>query len=118
MKFAVIITLKKDVLDPQGKVIQQTLQSMNMFIGGLFDRLFELNDNLTEVLFNEPQAAKTYTSLYLTVNRQSRIKEAYNKYSRLFVLQITLLLNTTHQAANPQNHLIKVPKLLIFQIID
>ncbi len=30
MKFAVIITLKKDVLDPQGKVIQQTLQNMNM----------------------------------------------------------------------------------------
>ncbi len=28
MKFAVIITLKKDVLDPQGKVIQQTLQGM------------------------------------------------------------------------------------------
>ena len=30
MKFAVIITLEKDVLDPQGKVIQQTLHSMNM----------------------------------------------------------------------------------------
>ena len=30
MKFAVIITLKKDVLDPQGKVIQQTLQSMGI----------------------------------------------------------------------------------------
>ncbi len=28
MKLAVIITLKKDVLDPQGKVIEQTLQSM------------------------------------------------------------------------------------------
>ena len=28
MKFAVIITLKKDVLDPQGKVIKQTLQGM------------------------------------------------------------------------------------------
>ena len=28
MKFAVIITLKKDVLDPQGKVIQQTLNGM------------------------------------------------------------------------------------------
>ena len=28
MKISVIITLKKDVLDPQGKVIQQTLQSM------------------------------------------------------------------------------------------
>ncbi len=30
MKFAVIITLKKDVLDPQGKVIEQTLQSMGI----------------------------------------------------------------------------------------
>ena len=30
MKFSVIITLKKDVLDPQGKVIQQTLQSMGV----------------------------------------------------------------------------------------
>ena len=28
MKFAVIITLKKDVLDPQGKVVEQTLQNM------------------------------------------------------------------------------------------
>ena len=28
MKFAVIITLKKDVLDPQGKVVEHTLQSM------------------------------------------------------------------------------------------
>tara|TARA_A100001011_G_C14057795_1_gene734788 strand:- start:354 stop:596 length:243 start_codon:yes stop_codon:yes gene_type:complete len=30
LKFAVIITLKKDVLDPQGKVVQQTLQSMGI----------------------------------------------------------------------------------------
>ena len=30
MKFAVIITLKKDVLDPQGKVIQQTLQGIGI----------------------------------------------------------------------------------------
>ena len=28
MKISVIITLKKDVLDPQGKVIHQTLSSM------------------------------------------------------------------------------------------
>ena len=28
MKVAVTITLKKDVLDPQGKVIEQTLQGM------------------------------------------------------------------------------------------
>ena len=30
MKFAVIITLKKDVLDPQGKVIKQTLEGMGV----------------------------------------------------------------------------------------
>ena len=30
MKFSVIVTLKKDVLDPQGKVVQNTLQSMGM----------------------------------------------------------------------------------------
>ena len=30
MKFSVKVTLKKDVLDPQGKVIQQTLQNMGM----------------------------------------------------------------------------------------
>ena len=28
MKVSIIITLKKDVLDPQGKVIQQTLNGM------------------------------------------------------------------------------------------
>jgi len=30
LKFSVKITLKKDVLDPQGKVVQQTLQNMGM----------------------------------------------------------------------------------------
>ena len=30
MKFSVKVTLKKDVLDPQGKVVQQTLQSMGL----------------------------------------------------------------------------------------
>ena len=30
MKFAVTVTLKKDVLDPQGKVVSQTLKSMGM----------------------------------------------------------------------------------------
>jgi phosphoribosylformylglycinamidine synthase len=30
LKLAVIITLKKDVLDPQGKVIEQTLQNMGV----------------------------------------------------------------------------------------
>ena len=36
MKISVIITLKKDVLDPQGKVIQQTLDGMG------FDNLNEV----------------------------------------------------------------------------
>ena len=30
MKFSIKITLKKDVIDPQGKVVQQTLQNMGM----------------------------------------------------------------------------------------
>ena len=30
MKFSVTVTLKPDVLDPQGKVVQQTLQHMGM----------------------------------------------------------------------------------------
>ena len=30
MKFSVKVTLKKDVLDPQGKVVHQTLQHMGM----------------------------------------------------------------------------------------
>ena len=30
MKFSITVTLKKDVLDPQGKVIENTLVSMGM----------------------------------------------------------------------------------------
>ena len=30
MKFAVTVTLKKDVLDPQGKVVENTLKNMGM----------------------------------------------------------------------------------------
>ena len=30
MKFSVKVTLKKDVLDPQGKVVHQTLHNMGM----------------------------------------------------------------------------------------
>ncbi len=30
MKFAVTVTLKRDVLDPQGKVVEQTLINMGM----------------------------------------------------------------------------------------
>ena len=55
MKISAIITLKKDVLDPQGKVIQQTLNGMG------FDdvnevrqgKYFEIN-----VKEDDPQKAK------------------------------------------------------------
>ena len=30
MKFSIIVTLKKDVLDPQGKVVQNTLTDLGM----------------------------------------------------------------------------------------
>ena len=30
MKFSVIVTLKKDVLDPQGKIVKNTLYNMGM----------------------------------------------------------------------------------------
>ena len=30
MKFSITVTLKKDVLDPQGKVVKNTLQNLGM----------------------------------------------------------------------------------------
>ena len=49
MKFSVTVTLKENVLDPQGKVVQNTLQSLGMDNlksirqGNYFE--IELNDN-------------------------------------------------------------------------
>ena len=49
MKFSVTVTLKKDVLDPQGKVVQNTLKNLGMDNlksirqGKYFE--IELNDN-------------------------------------------------------------------------
>ena len=49
MKISAIVTLKKDVLDPQGKVVSQTLKDMgydniiNVRQGKFFD--IELNEN-------------------------------------------------------------------------
>ncbi|MDA9172579.1 phosphoribosylformylglycinamidine synthase subunit PurS [Candidatus Pelagibacter sp.] len=45
MKISVIITLKKDVLDPQGKVIHQTLDGMgfNDIIEVRQGKYFEIN---------------------------------------------------------------------------
>ncbi|MDC0517561.1 phosphoribosylformylglycinamidine synthase subunit PurS [Candidatus Pelagibacter sp.] len=55
MKISAIITLKKDVLDPQGKVIQQTLDGMgfNNISEVRQGKYFEIN-----VKENDPQKAK------------------------------------------------------------
>ena len=50
MKFSVTVTLKKDVLDPQGKVVQNTL--VNMGMNNLKSirqgKYFEINTNLED----------------------------------------------------------------------
>ena len=50
MKFAITVTLKKDVLDPQGKVVQQTLQNMGMdsLINVRQGKYFEIELNETK----------------------------------------------------------------------
>ena len=55
MKISVIITLKKDVLDPQGKVIHQTLDSMG------FDHVNEVRQGKyfeIDTKENDPKKAK------------------------------------------------------------
>ena len=55
MKISVIITLKKDVLDPQGKVIHQTLDGMG------FDDINEVRQGKyfeIETKENDPKKAK------------------------------------------------------------
>ena len=55
MKISVIITLKKDVLDPQGKVIHQTLDGMG------FDDLNEVRQGKyfeIDTKENDPKKAK------------------------------------------------------------
>jgi len=60
LKISVIVTLKKDVLDPQGKVVQQTLENMghkkikNVRQGKYFEIDLDENDkNESEKIINE-----------------------------------------------------------------
>ena len=50
MKFAVTVTLKKDVLDPQGKVVSQTLKNMgyNDVTNVRQGKYFEIELNATD----------------------------------------------------------------------
>ena len=55
MKISVVITLKKDVLDPQGKVIHQTLDGMS------FDDINEVRQGKyfeIDMRENDPKKAK------------------------------------------------------------
>ena len=58
MKFSIKVTLKKDVLDPQGKVVQQTLQNMGM------DKLKSLRQGkYFEVEINENNESKAKSKI-------------------------------------------------------
>ena len=60
LKFSIKVTLKKDVLDPQGKVVEQTLQNMGMDTlkslrqGKYFE--IEVNENNESKAKNKVQA--------------------------------------------------------------
>ena len=55
MKISAIITLKKDVLDPQGKVIHQTLEDMNF---KNIDEVRQVKYFEIDVKENDPKKAK------------------------------------------------------------
>ena len=58
MKISVIITLKQDVLDPQGKVINQTLNGMG------FDKINEVRQGkYFEININEQDEKKAKTQV-------------------------------------------------------
>ena len=59
LKFSVTVTLKKDVLDPQGKVVQNTLQNLGM-------------DNLTNIRQGK------YFEIELDDNDQNKAEKKVN----------------------------------------
>ena len=65
MKVSVIITLKKDVLDPQGKVIHQTLDSMGFEgINGVRQgKYFEINTKENDKIKAEEEVEKMCNKL-------------------------------------------------------
>ena len=79
MKFSVTVTLKKDVLDPQGKVVQNTLINMgmknlqNLRQGKHFEIEIEENDqNVAEKKIDE-MCKKLLVNLIIEDYKISRI---------------------------------------------
>ena len=78
LKFSVTVTLKKDVLDPQGKVVQQTLQNMGMNTlktlrqGKYFE--IDINENSEELAKNKiEEMCKTFSNLIIEDFKISKI---------------------------------------------
>ena len=68
MKFAVTVTLKKDVLDPQGKVVGQTLKNM-----GIKNLNQVRQGKFFEIDMNEKDSAKA----------ESQVKEICEKWLKI-----------------------------------
>ena len=79
MKFSIKVTLKEDVLDPQGKVIQQTLQNMgvkslkNLRQGKYFEIEVEENDETKAKNEIEDMCKKLLVNLIIEDFKISRI---------------------------------------------
>ena len=80
LKFSIKVTLKKDVLDPQGKVVEQTLQNMgmntlkNLRQGKYFE--LEINENNEEKAKNkiEDMCKKLLVNLIIEDFEISKVK--------------------------------------------
>ena len=80
MKFSVTVTLKKDVLDPQGKVVQNTLQNLgmnnlkNIRQGKYFE--IDLNENSEKVAISkiEEMCKKLLVNLIIEDFKINKIK--------------------------------------------
>jgi phosphoribosylformylglycinamidine synthase PurS subunit len=79
LKFSVTVTLKKDVLDPQGKVVEHTLQNMGMNTlrslrqGKYFEIEINENDEKTAQLKIEGMCNKLLVNLIIEDFKVSKI---------------------------------------------
>ena len=79
MKFSVTVTLKKDVLDPQGKVVENTLVSMGMSNlksirqGKYFQIEVDDNDHLTAEKKVDEMCKKLLVNLIIEDYKISKI---------------------------------------------
>ena len=69
LKFAVTVTLKKDVLDPQGKVVQNTLvnMGMNSLKNVRQGKHFEIEVNETDPIFAEKKVEEMCKKLLVNL---------------------------------------------------